>query len=78
MISSKEKTMKNEKSKKIHSKPQTEHLEKAFYQNRVASVNDCTGITPIIPDSDYMAESYEDLMDIPVTARHKEQDKSGI
>ncbi|MBQ8495950.1 MAG: hypothetical protein IJ489_00645 [Clostridia bacterium] len=69
--------MKNEKSKKIHSKSQMEHLKNAVYQTRAASPTDCTGITPIIPDSDYMAEAYEDLMDVPVTARHKEKNENG-
>ncbi len=70
--------MKNENNQKKRARSQTDHLEKAFYQARVASVNDCTGIAPIVPDSDYMAEAYSDLMDIPVTARHKEKDESGI
>ncbi len=70
--------MKNEKKKNSVPSKKTNHLEKAFYQTRVASVNDCTGITPIVPTSDYEAEAYEALMDIPVTARHREHDKSGI
>ena len=66
--------MKNEKRKHMHSLTQNEHLRDALYQTRAASTTDCTGITPIVPDSDYEADSYESLMEIPVTARHKEKD----
>jgi hypothetical protein len=61
-----------------HTLSQNEHLKNAIERTHVASVNECTGITPIVPDSDYEADSYESLMEIPVTARHKEKDKGGI
>lgn len=63
--------MKNEKRKQTLS--QNEHLKNAIDHTHAASVNDCTGIAPIVPDSDYEADSYESLMEIPVTARHKEK-----
>ena len=72
--------MKNEKKQKITHPSKTDHLQDIFYRTRPASVNDFTGLTPIIPDSDYMADAYEDMMDVPVTARHKEKngDSMGI
>ena len=69
--------MNNKKNKKTSSISQMKHLENALYHTHVASVNDCTGITPIIPDSEYEADSYESLMEIPVTARHKEKNENG-
>lgn len=70
--------MKKEKKSKIPPQTKNAHLQDIFYQTNPASVNDFTGFTPIIPDSDYMAENYESMMDVPVTARHKEKNESGF
>ena len=70
--------MKNDKKQKITHQTPTDHLQDIFYRTHPASVNDFTGLTPIIPDSDYMADAYEDLMHVPVTARHKEKNSDGM
>ena len=44
-------------------------LEKAMFENPVASFTDYTGFVPRIPDSEAAAESYNDICtDAPVTA----------
>ncbi|MGN1095176.1 MAG: hypothetical protein ACI4QR_02185 [Eubacteriales bacterium] len=42
--------------------------QKAMFENPCASVNDCTGAVPRIPDSEEAADSYSEICDIPVTA----------
>ena len=67
--------MKNQEKKKIYGKPRgshtLDHLRNAIDHTRPASVNDCTGYTPVIPLSAEESESYEDLMDIPAPARYR-------
>lgn len=46
--------------------------EKAMFYNPVASVNDCTGFTPIVPINALEAESYCELLDVNVTSRDGE------
>lgn len=49
--------------------PDTEKLlERAMFENPCASVMDRTGCVPRIPDSEPAAESYCDILDVPVTA----------
>ena len=55
------------KLKKSHS---LDHLKNAIDHTRPASVNDCTGYTPVVPLCSEEAESYEDLMDMTATARY--------
>ena len=64
--------MKKEEKKKIYGKPQRslDHLRNAVDLTRPASVNDCTGYTPVIPLCAEESESYEDLMDLPAPARY--------
>lgn len=45
------------------------HLQNIFYRTSAASANDCTGITPTVPETSYEAESYFDIIDLPVTSR---------
>lgn len=46
-----------------------ELAEKAMFENPVASVTDCTGFVPRIPDSHEAAKSYNDIHPgAPVTA----------
>ena len=67
--------MKNEKKKKHCCKQQDHnslsHLRNAVEHTRPASVNDCTGYTPVVPLSAEESEAYEDLMDIPAPARYR-------
>lgn len=42
--------------------------EEAMFSNPIASANDCTGITPTIPETEEEAMSYCDIADIPVTS----------
>ena len=65
--------MKNEKSKKhcCKGKNDLRHLRDAVEHTRPASVNDCTGYTPVVPLSAEESEAYEDLMDIPAPARYR-------
>lgn len=41
---------------------------KAFLCNPVASVNDHTGMTPRVPENFEEADSYADMLNVPVTA----------
>jgi hypothetical protein len=67
--------MKNEKNKKSCCEKQNSgtfrHLRNAVEHTRPASVNDCTGYTPVVPLSAEESEAYEDLMDIPAPARYR-------
>ncbi len=42
--------------------------EKAMWETPCASGTDRTGCVPRIPDGEYSAESYRDILDVPVTA----------
>ena len=74
--------MKNEEKKKVCRKKTNthslEHLRDAIDHTRPASVNDCTGYTPVIPLSAEESESYEDLLDIPAPARYKRHSEGDI
>ena len=67
--------MKNEKNKRSCREKQTSsdlrHLRNAVEHTRPASVNDCTGYTPVVPLCAEESEAYEDLMDIPAPARYR-------
>ena len=78
---SKRKDPNMKKDNKIYGKPKKahslDHLKNAVDHTRPASVNDCTGYTPIVPLCAEEAEAYEELMDVPATARylrHSEDD----
>lgn len=62
------------KENKIYGKPKKphslDHLKNAVDHTRPASVNDCTGYTPVVPLCAEEAEAYEELMDVPATARY--------
>ena len=45
------------------------HLRDIFFRTSAASANDCTGITPTVPQTESEAESYFDVIDLPVTAK---------
>ena len=55
-----------------------EHLKNAVDHTRPASVNDCTGYTPVIPLSAEESESYEDLLDIDAPARYRRHNENNI
>lgn len=58
------------KRKRVYKEPSADRFSsKAMFSNPVASANDCTGITPTIPETEEEAESYCNLADIPVTSR---------
>ncbi len=46
-----------------------EYSENAYLTMPAASQTDFTGLAPIVPDTEYEAESYRDVMNAPVTAR---------
>ncbi len=48
-----------------------DHLKNAVDRTRPASVNDCTGYTPVVPLCAEEAEAYEELLDVPATARYR-------
>ena len=60
---------KPQKSQKFPSKKAWEYAEDMYFQMPAASATDFTGVTPIVPETEYEAESYCDVMDIPVTAK---------
>ena len=58
-----------QKNQKLPSKKAWEYAEDMYLQMPAASATDFTGVTPIVPETEYEAESYCDVMDIPVTAK---------
>ncbi len=54
--------------------------ENAFMTNPIASSNDCTGFTVVIPDDASEADGYNDIYHVPVTSseRDKNSPKSKI
>lgn len=50
-------------------KRKNEHLRNVFYRTSAASANDCTGVTPIVPETGFEAESYFDIIDLPITSK---------
>ena len=69
-------TENNKKTCRKKQNPHTlHHLHDAVEHTRPASVNDCTGYTPIVPLCAEEEESYEDLMDIPAPARYRRYDE---
>lgn len=60
---------KPQKDQKFPYKKAWEYAEDMYFQMPAASATDFTGVTPIIPETEYEAESYCDVMDIPVTAK---------
>ena len=74
--------MKKDKNKticgKLNKANSLDHLKNAIDHTRPASVNDCTGYTPVVPLCAEEAESYEDLMDITTTARRRRYDGEDI
>jgi hypothetical protein len=79
-LSNKERISSMKKENKIYGKPKKahslDHLKNAIDHTHPASVNDCTGYTPVIPLWAEEAEAYEELMDVPATARylHRSED----
>lgn len=49
----------------------TSNPEDALFTNPVASSNDCTGYINTLPESEEEAESYSDLLNVPVTHSKK-------
>jgi hypothetical protein len=74
--------MNNENNKKSHTRKKNphafDHLKNAIDHTRPASVNDCTGYTPVIPLSAEESESYEDLLDIDAPARYRRHNENSI
>ena len=60
---------KPQKSQKFPPRQAWEYAEDMYFQMPAASATDFTGVTPIVPETEYEAESYCDVMDIPVTAK---------
>ena len=46
-----------------------EYSENAYLTMPAASPTDFTGLAPVVPETEYEAESYRDVMNVPVTAR---------
>ena len=60
-----------ERPKKIQKCPPKrawEYSENMYLQMPAASPTDFTGLAPIVPETEYEAESYCDVMDVPVTS----------
>ncbi len=61
-----------EKPKKVQKCPPKrawEFSEDVYFRMPAASPSDFTGLTPIVPETEEEAESYRDLMEVPVTAK---------
>lgn len=48
-----------------------DHIEKAFFENRVASNNDCTGYMVTPPTTEEQDESISDLLNVPPSKQVK-------
>jgi len=55
-----------------------DHLRNAVDHTRPASVNDCTGYTPVIPLCAEESEAYEEMMDLPAPARYPRHNEDNI
>lgn len=47
------------------------HIEKAFFENRVASNNDCTGYMVTLPETKEQDENVSDLLNVPPSKQVK-------
>ena len=59
---------KPKKVQKCPPKKAWEYSENMYLQMPAASPTDFTGLTPVMPETEYEAESYCDVMDVPVTS----------
>jgi hypothetical protein len=57
------------KTQKCPPRKAWEYAEDMYFQMPAASPTDFTGLAPIVPETEYEAESYCDVMDVPVTAK---------
>lgn len=53
----------------MKNKQDTKHLEKAMFENRIASANDCTGFMVTPPETNNDSENISDFMNVP-TSKH--------
>ena len=49
----------------------TKHLENAMFVNRVASVNDCTGLMNTPPKTDEKSDNMSELLNVPTSVPSK-------
>lgn len=58
------------KRKTIYKAPSADKFAaEAMFYSRAASANDCTGMTPTPPLTEDEAESYCDVLSVPVTSK---------
>ncbi len=59
-----------EKQKKhCPSKHSFSHIENVYFRMPAASATEFTGLTPTVPETEEEAESYHEIMEVPVTAK---------
>ncbi len=61
-----EKTKKTQKCPPRHA---WEYSENMYFHMPAASPTDFTGYTPVVPETEFEAESICDVMDVPVTSK---------
>lgn len=60
---------KPKKTQKCPPRKAWEYSQNMYLQSSAASPSEFTGLLPIVPETEYEAESYCDLMDAPITSR---------
>ncbi len=55
-------------------KQDTSHLEKAMFENRIASATDCTGYMVSHPETNIKADHISDIMNVPTSKHRKRKD----
>ncbi len=49
-------------------KNKIKHLEKAMFENRIASSNDCTGFMNTPPQTEEKADNMSDMLNVPTSS----------
>ncbi|MBQ9748530.1 MAG: hypothetical protein IJV98_07070 [Clostridia bacterium] len=66
--------MKRERTEITHlPKKAWEYSENAYLTMPAASATEFTGYTPVVPETEFEAESYSEVMPAPVTAKNEEE-----
>ena len=55
-------------------KQDTKHLEKAMFENRIASATDCTGYMVTPPETNVKADNISKILNVP-TSKHVKNKK---
>jgi hypothetical protein len=50
-----------------NNKNTADHLEKAMFENRIASANDCTGYMVTLPESNAESDNISDMLHVPTS-----------